>query len=167
VGSNPTPRTFIFSYEKMFIKEKKLTTSANDRFIISNIPLKFMQNIVVKKSSINGKGVFTKRNIKKGEIVIRWDTSHQLTATEAKKLKNKKYLARVGRKYFLMQPPAKFVNHSCEANTFVKNYCDVAKRNILKDEEITSDYSKDSSVDISMICTCKSKNCRKIIKRCH
>jgi GxxExxY protein len=31
-----------------------------------------------------------------------------------------------------MQPPEKFVNHSCEANTQVKNSCDVAVRNIKK-----------------------------------
>ena len=57
-----------------------------------------------------------------------------------------------------MQSPEKFVNHSCEPNTHVKNSCDVAVRNIKKGEEITSDYGKNNFV--SFICKCGGKNCR-------
>ncbi len=41
-----------------------------------------------------------------------------------------------------MQSPEKFVNHSCEANTQVRNHGDIAIRNINKGEGITSDYGK-------------------------
>ena len=64
---------------------------------------------------------------------------------------------------FLMQPPEKYVNHSCEANTEVKNHCDVAIRYIKKGDEITSDYNKKGSF-VSFICKCGSKRCRGIIK---
>ncbi len=60
-----------------------------------------------------------------------------------------------------MQSPEKFVNHSCQANTKVKNGCDIAIKNIKKGEEITADYGKEISV--SFICRCGHKNCRGII----
>jgi len=38
-----------------------------------------MADVIVKKSKIHGLGVFASRNFKKGEIIIKWDTSHKLT----------------------------------------------------------------------------------------
>ncbi len=60
-----------------------------------------------------------------------------------------------------MQSPERFVNHSCDANTSVKNKCDIASRDIKKGEEITSDYSN-QGVELFKCC-CGSKNCKKII----
>ena len=122
------------------------------------------KDIIVKKSKINKKGVFATRDFRKGEVVLEWNPK-VLKKSEVEKLKDdqKHYLYEVGKnKYFLMQPPEKFVNHSCEANTQVKNSCDVAIRDIKKGEEITSDYGKDGS--ISFVCQCGSKNCRGVIK---
>lgn len=121
------------------------------------------KNIVVKKSKINKKGVFAARDFKKGEIVLRWSPKF-LVKSEAEKLRNgqKHYIYKAGKnKYLLMQSPEKFVNHSCKANTQVKNRCDVAIRGIKKGEEITSDYKKGSSVPFE--CQCGSKNCRGVI----
>ena len=126
-----------------------------------------MSDVIVKKLKIEGFGVFASRDFKKGEIVIQWDLSHQLSPEEAKKVstKEKRYLAYFNGKYILMQPPAKYVNHSCSANTYAKDFCDVAKRNIKKGEEITGDYSDDETPGFEMVCHCGSKNCRKIIKK--
>ncbi|MBS3088672.1 SET domain-containing protein-lysine N-methyltransferase [Candidatus Pacearchaeota archaeon] len=124
------------------------------------------KNISIKKSKIEGKGVFASRNFKEGEIVIKWDISRQLTPEEVKELPEaeKKYIAYFKGKYILMKSPAKYVNHSCDANTYVNNFCDIAKRDIKKGEEITSDYSKTMETNDSMKCDCKSKNCKKIIR---
>ena len=122
------------------------------------------KDIIVKKSKINEKGVFAARDFRKGEVVLKWDPKI-LEESEIENLKDsqKHYLYEVGKnKYFLMQPPEKFVNHSCEANTQVKNSCDIAIRDIKKGEEITSDYGKGGSV--SFVCRCGSKNCRGVIK---
>lgn len=62
-----------------------------------------------------------------------------------------------------MQPPEKYVNHSCEANTKVKNHSDVAIRHIKKGEEITSNYIKEGSFS-SFVCKCGSKRCKGVIK---
>jgi SET domain-containing protein len=125
-----------------------------------------MGDIVVKESKIQGKGVFASRNFKKGEIVMKWDISRQLTKSEVDKLSEneKRYVAYVDRKYILMQPPARYVNHSCDANTYAENFCDIAKRDIKKGEEITGNYAEEDIPEQSFECKCGSKNCRKIIK---
>lgn len=127
----------------------------------------YMEDVIVKKSKIEGFGVFALHNFKKGEIVIKWDISHQLTPEQIKEIpkEEKKYIAYLNGKYILMQPPARYINHSCDANTYANNFCDIAKRDIKKGEEITDDYSKDETPGFEMVCRCGSKNCRKIIKR--
>jgi len=40
------------------------------------------KDVLVKRSKIEGKGVFAKRNFKKGEVVIKWNTDTILTKEE-------------------------------------------------------------------------------------
>jgi len=120
------------------------------------------QGIIVKKSKIDKKGVFAARNFRKGEIVLKWNPEI-LKKSEvdnlSDKLKHYVYGGKVGKgRYFFMQPPERYINHSCEANTKTKNFCDVATRDIKKGEEITSDYEKDGSMSFN--CNCGNKNCR-------
>ena len=61
----------------------------------------------------------------------------------------------------ILQPPERFVNHSCNNNTIVRNLCDVAVRDIQVGEEITSDYSSSDSGNQSFLCACGAPNCRK------
>ncbi|MBI2151219.1 SET domain-containing protein-lysine N-methyltransferase [Candidatus Woesearchaeota archaeon] len=125
-----------------------------------------MIDTIVKKSKVEGLGVFALRNFKKGEVVIKWDISQQLTPKSIKKIpeKDKRYVAHFNGKFILMQPPARFVNHSCDANTYANNFCDIAKRDIKKGEEITGDYSEEAISGEIMVCKCGSKNCRSIMK---
>lgn len=122
-----------------------------------------MKDIEVKKSKIIGKGVFALRDFKKGEVVLKWNPK-PITKAEADKLTDIKddYVLHVGRKYFLQQAPEKYVNHSCESNTFTNNFSDIANRDIKKGEEITSDYGDESTN--SFKCKCGSKKCKTIIK---
>lgn len=61
-----------------------------------------------------------------------------------------------------MQYPERFVNYSCEPNTLIKNFSDVASRDIKKGEEITTNYDDE---DINAFeCKCGSKKCNSIIK---
>jgi len=120
------------------------------------------KDIVVEKSKINKKGVFALHDFKKGEVVLKWNPN-VITKAAVGQLpaRQRAYVLHSGRKYFLMQAPEKFVNHSCESNTLPKNFCDVARRNIKKGEEITSDYGRENLESFS--CTCGSKKCKKII----
>lgn len=123
-------------------------------------------NVIVKKSYIEGKGVFASRDFKKGEIVLHWDISHTLSKEKVDKMSNKekKYISLLDNKYVIMQEPERFVNHSCSANTTAKNFCDIAKRDISKGEEITANYTEELLPNTSMKCNCGSKNCIKTIK---
>lgn len=124
-------------------------------------------NIIIKKSTIEGEGVFANRDFKKGEVVIKWNTDTTLTKEEVDNLpeKEKRYAFPSGGKFILQQSPAKYVNHSCDPNTkVVDNNSDVALRDIKKGEEITSDYSDSFIPGQTMACTCGSKKCRGIVE---
>lgn len=121
-------------------------------------------HIFIRKSKIHNFGIFANRDFKKSKVVLKWKPKI-LKKSEIEKLsiKGKHYVYQNGNDYFLMQYPEKYVNHSCEANTEVKNQGDVAVRDIKKGEEITSDYSKEGSF-VSFKCKCGSKICRGEIK---
>ncbi len=126
-----------------------------------------MADVAVKKSRIHGMGVFAARNFRKGEVVLRWDTSKELAKGQANNLtgNEKQYVTYLNGKYILMQPPERYVNHSCDSNTHAENFCDIAKRDIRKGEEITADYSEESVPNLNMRCNCGSRKCRRIIKK--
>lgn len=125
-----------------------------------------MANVIIKKSRIERKGVFATRDFKKGEVVLQWKIKKILSKKEAKNVPDdeKRYLSYIGNgQYIVQQPPERYVNHSCEANTHVKDKQDIAKRDIKKGEEITADYSLEGVAEINFKCDCGSKHCRKII----
>lgn len=127
--------------------------------------MKNLNNVSVKISKIQGKGVFANKNFKKGEVVLKWKPKI-LKESDLGKLteKEKHYIYKAGKnKYFLEQPPERYVNHSCDPNTKVKNQCDVAVKDIRKGEEITSFYGK-ASLPVGFICKCGNVKCRKLIK---
>ena len=119
------------------------------------------------KNCEHGKGVFSKENIKFGDAILQFkgpvvsinDLPKPYTAEND-------YYLQIGKNIF-MGPSGEiddYVNHSCEPNTTAKNYCDIAIRNIKKDEEITGDYSEDLLPGEEMQCNCGSERCRKIVK---
>ncbi|MBN2095071.1 MAG: SET domain-containing protein [Candidatus Aenigmarchaeota archaeon] len=122
--------------------------------------------VIVKKSFIQGKGIFALRDFKMGEIVTHWDTSKELSEEEFEKLSDeeREYVSFFQGKYVLMQEPERYQNHSCQANTTVKDFCDVAVRDIRKGEEITGNYEEVLPGGMEMECSCKSRDCRKIIR---
>ncbi len=123
-------------------------------------------DVVVKNSKIEGKGVFASRDFKKGERVLCWDTSTILSKEDIKKLSEDelRYVVFWNKKYLKLKNPEKYVNHSCEPNTAVKNFCDVAIRDIKKGEEITGNYEENALPGETMECNCRSRKCKKIIK---
>ncbi len=124
-----------------------------------------MSDVVVKDSSIHGKGLFAARPFQKGEVVLKWQNLKWLSYDELAHLPKSDhiYLGFYENKAALFGTPERYINHSCEANTSVGDFCDIATRDILIGEEITSDYSSSYIPDGSMVCTCNKKNCRRII----
>ena len=125
-----------------------------------------MSKVVVKESKIQGKGVYTVENIENGDFVLDIDDSHVVTnpseLTEEQNEYDCDYLA--NGKVVLMQPPEKFINHSCDPTTYVKTINGVRKvlamRDIKNGEEITYDYSMNGDNEGTFVCHCGSKNCR-------
>ncbi|MGB3478173.1 MAG: GNAT family N-acetyltransferase [bacterium] len=126
------------------------------------------ENVVVKKSKIHGKGVFAAADFKKGEPILDVDDSHIVTDTS--KLTKKNYdfdldfLA--NGKIIWMQPPEKYINHSCDPNVYFKTISGIRKvyamRDISKCDEFTCDYTINGWGDATFECNCGSENCRKI-----
>lgn len=105
-----------------------------------------MTNVIVKKSSLHGKGVFAARDFRKGEIVMKWNHPTILSRKELEKIseKEKKFISKYGKtKFILFHAPDRFVNHSFFANTKVKNKSNIATRTIRKGDEITTDYTRE------------------------
>ena len=118
-----------------------------------------------------GKGIFAKRNIKKGETIV--VAKGKVYTIQNYKKDVKKYrldedhLLQIDfDKFILGKNIARFTNHSCSPNARIKDRVKfVALRNIKKDEEITLDYDTfEYGSGWTMKCKCGSKNCRKIVK---
>lgn len=129
----------------------------------------------VRKSSIGGRGVFSKENIDKGTRLAIFG-GKLMFIDEIKNLPaNLKDYSMQIEERFVLGPPQNatepdetdFFNHSCEPNSGIKGQMFlVSMRDIRKDEEITFDYamvvSKSIGSDIifEMECRCGSASCR-------
>ena len=60
--------------------------------------------------------------------------------------------------FVVLGEPERYVNHTCANNTRVEQFADVAVRDILTGEEITSDY-RSGGVAIDFVCRCGAPNC--------
>lgn len=124
-----------------------------------------MKDVVVKKSKIQGKGVFANKNFHQGEVILEIDDSH-VVKEESKLTKyQKEFVADyLPDKIVLMQSPERYINHSCEPNVYVKTINGIrqvlAMRKIKKGEEILFDYEINADYGGAFTCHCGSKNCR-------
>jgi len=118
--------------------------------------------VEIRNSILHSKGLFATEKIKKGEVVVAWQPK-VITKDEATELpedEREHYLYPDGEKLLWMQPPERYINHSCNPNTYVVGKSDVASRDIEAGEEITSDY-----VDLeteNFICNCGAANCKSL-----
>jgi SET domain-containing protein len=124
-----------------------------------------MKNVIVKSSSVQGKGVYSLKNFRTGEVVLEIDDTHLVT--DPKQLTNEEYESHCDyfeNKVVLMQSPEVYINHSCDPNTYVKTIGGIRKvlamRDIKIGDEITYDYSINGDNDGTFKCGCGSKNCR-------
>jgi len=116
--------------------------------------------VVVKRSPIEGKGIFAKKNIPANELVmiIKGETITGKECERREEEENNVYIFWNGRYYIdtAMTKKIKYINHNCEPN------CDVLERDrdslnlvssreIKKGEEITIDYGYD---EIYEMCNC-------------
>ncbi len=126
--------------------------------------------VEIRDKSLNGKGIFAKEEIKKGEIVF-IKGGHILTKDQIFSsgvinsyfpISDEYYL---GAKNIYEEEKIKlYQNHSCNPNVGLHGEITfIAMRDIEKDEELTVDYAFIDNEDYSFKCTCGSDNCRGII----
>jgi SET domain-containing protein len=123
------------------------------------------EGVEVRQSRTQGKGLYASKAFAPGEVVLRWDLSktisrEQLASLSPDELRYTHPLD--NERVLIVQPPERFVNHSCNNNTEVRDFCDVAIVPIECGDEITSDYGSDGSA-VSFECQCGCTNCRGVI----
>jgi uncharacterized protein len=126
-----------------------------------------MRKVYVKNSSIEGKGIFASKVIKRGEIISYFKGEKYKITNQSKQdaLANPNWIA-VGKNTWMdTNPPLRFTNHSCNPNASIKGKVTlVALRNIQKNEEVTIDYSiTEGDPRWFMKCLCGEKKCRKVV----
>ncbi len=126
-------------------------------------------------SLIEGKGIFAKDVIRKGEIVA-IKAGHIITLEEYKNLdeKPRQYCLQIEDGFFLgpkteqeIPTNAIFINHSCDPNVgFDGQITYVALRDIKSGEELVMDYGMSFTTMIAFpkfSCKCGSRLCRKTV----
>lgn len=126
--------------------------------------------VEIRNNGLNGKGIFAKEPIKKGEMVF-IKGGHLLTKDEIFSTGVINSYFPISDEYFLGATSKEeedniklFENHSCNPNCGLRGEITfVAMRDINKDEELTTDYAFIDNEDYQFECTCGSKNCRKVV----
>lgn len=122
-------------------------------------------DVEIRRSPVHQLGVFAERPFKAGEVVLRWDTRDRVPAEKAAAFEGRTdiYLHPFDPgSFFVVQSPERYVNHSCAHNTEVRDFMDVAVRDIAAGEEITSNYETDGA-GLSFTCCCGAPQCRGVI----
>jgi len=132
--------------------------------------------VEIRKSPLQGRGMFAKEEIEKGEVVVIWGatatnifTEDEIRAGKARKhssvqIEDGLYLAGE------IDDPnvdSDLINHSCDSNTWMQNAVTlIARRDIKTGEELTVDYAlweTDEKWMGDFDCKCSTQVCRKQI----
>jgi uncharacterized protein len=123
-----------------------------------------IEKFIIRDSLIHGRGVFAAQRIEPGEVII--DGGRDVLSDEAVATlpaEERAFLGVMNGKNILMQPPARFVNHSCSPNARGTDQYDVAIRVIEAGEEITVDYADEQVPGLRIECNCKAPHCRGVV----
>jgi len=130
-------------------------------------------DIVLKRSPIQGKGLFAAKDIPKGTVVMVSPVVQEYTRQEYKTFSFryrailKKYASGDSSGNLIYHTDnVKYWNHSCNPNTTYVGDVEIAIKNIRAGEELTYDYGLIHPIWLPpMKCYCGSPNCRGIIVR--
>lgn len=126
------------------------------------------ENVIVKESSIAGRGLFAKRNLKNGEVIFEF-LGPVIKYSFTPNYRTGPHWLNLGKNMWGMpmnKSPWRYINHSCRANGGLRACTKVvACRNIAKGEEVTIDYSITEGNGLwRMKCRCGLPVCRRIIR---
>ncbi len=128
------------------------------------------ENVVVRESPMHGLGVFAAREFAAGEVIFERDESRE-AATDSDLPEGAKWEEVCAwlddGRTVLIDAPARYHNHSCDPNTFIRHLGPraeiVALRQIDADEELTTDYQLSGRGKSVWPCNCGSARCRGVV----
>lgn len=122
-----------------------------------------------REDTIEGKGMFAREKIHKGEIITLWG-GDVVDRAQFERLgeHQKRQSAQIEEGHYLVSSkpgPGDFINHSCDPNSGLDGQVVVrAMRDIEPGEEITIDYAMvDGDPRDEFECQCGSPNCRRTV----
>lgn len=126
--------------------------------------------IEVRRSPIDGQGLFAREPIGAGEQLSHHDDDHYTIMTDSEfrdyiKTVDSWDAVALGHGLHRVSLVARqdelenYCNHSCSPNAESNGKGLVAMRDIARDEEITVDYARLSAASWSMTCNCGADNC--------
>lgn len=121
----------------------------------------------IRSAGRKGSGLFATRAFSKRERVYSFPKGRIVTHEKLDTLsaEEKLHVDQIGEDQFeVMEPPACFVNHSCEPNIEERERVGYALRDILDGEELTIDYDTVGSLEEPFECWCGSGQCRGIVR---
>ena len=132
----------------------------------------FSPKIEKRISPIQGRGLFAKTDIEKGEVVV-VKGGYVLTKSQRDEIGKELGPSEIQITEHLFIGPTgenereggmMHLNHSCEPNLGLQGQIVfVALRDIKTDEELTVDYAMTDDEDYAMQCGCRAETCRMII----
>jgi uncharacterized protein len=127
--------------------------------------------LVVARSGLVGKGLFSGSRIPKGAKIGEYEGEVIGLREARRRTKGRRIIAIVELERFALDATAsprgfRFINHSCDPNTFMRCTPEraefYARRTISPGEELTTDYGE-SQHDGKLPCRCGARNCRGFI----
>ncbi|MCA2004859.1 MAG: SET domain-containing protein-lysine N-methyltransferase [Ignavibacterium sp.] len=125
------------------------------------------EKIIVKDSTVHGKGIFTVVPIKKGQriLIIEGEEINAAECIRRENEENNVYIFWKDDDIYIdasQTEKIKFINHSCECNCFIDedeqgNLILTAARDISAGEELTIDYGYDEIYEECSCSSCENK----------
>jgi SET domain-containing protein len=134
-------------------------------------------DLSIRPSPIQGRGVFTERSFLQGDTVLEIDDSDPVADRASLTPDQEVYIdVFIGidgeERVTWMKSPERFINHSCDPNTYVRTEMTsgvrqvLALRDLRKGDELTWDYALNiwKAWVAPMSCNCGAENCRGIVR---
>ncbi len=126
-----------------------------------------MDDTYPARSESGGNGLFVRRSFRRGETVSKFRFVREITSEsdlDDDPNASAEHCTRIDGKFYLVDSPERFLNHSCDPNVYQRFDGRRAELVAIKDisagDELTTDYMINNEGGFSWPCSCGSDRCR-------